>query len=61
MNPARSIAPAVMTGQVGSLWIYMVGPAIGATLAVVLAWFLHGDTETDAKATEAARGEYVPG
>jgi aquaporin Z len=61
MNPARSIAPAVMTGQVGSLWIYMVGPAIGATLAVVLAWFLHGDTETDAKATEAARGESVPG
>lgn len=33
MNPARSIAPAVIAGNVGALWIYIVAPIIGAVLA----------------------------
>ncbi|MCO8125263.1 MIP family channel protein [Stieleria sp. TO1_6] len=34
MNPARSIGPALVLGQLQSLWIYLVAPAIGAILAV---------------------------
>ena len=30
VNPARSIASAVMGGDLGSLWIYIVGPVVGA-------------------------------
>src|SRR5437660_12074381 len=30
MNPARSLAPAVVSGPFGALWIYLVAPAIGA-------------------------------
>src|SRR6185369_14550821 len=33
MNPARSIAPAVMSHTTGWLWIYVVGPFAGAVLA----------------------------
>ena len=34
MNPARSIAPAIVSGHLASLWIYLAGPVIGAALAV---------------------------
>jgi aquaporin Z len=34
MNPARSLAPAVMSGELSCLWVYIAGPALGAALAV---------------------------
>ena len=34
MNPARSIAPAVVSGQLADVWLYVVDPVIGALLAV---------------------------
>jgi aquaporin NIP len=35
MNPARSLAPAVVSQNLSSLWIYLVAPTTGALLAVV--------------------------
>lgn len=34
MNPARSLAPALASGQLQSLWIYLLAPTLGALLAV---------------------------
>ncbi len=34
MNPARSIAPAVVSGALSHFWIYLAAPVIGALLAV---------------------------
>ena len=34
MNPARSLAPAVVSQHLSSLWIYLVAPTAGALLAV---------------------------
>jgi aquaporin Z len=34
MNPARSIAPAWMSGRIDSLWIYVAGPIVGALIAI---------------------------
>jgi aquaporin Z len=34
MNPARSLAPALVSGQLGALWIYLLAPTLGALLAV---------------------------
>lgn len=37
MNPARSLAPAVVSGQTAHLWVYLAAPVAGALLAVPLA------------------------
>jgi aquaporin Z len=34
MNPARSIAPALFSGHLEHLWVYLAGPVLGAALAV---------------------------
>ncbi len=34
MNPARSLSPALLTGRLDTLWLYIVAPVLGATLAV---------------------------
>jgi aquaporin Z len=34
MNPARSLAPAIVGGQTQFLWIYLIAPVLGALLAV---------------------------
>ncbi len=34
MNPARSLAPAVVSGHLESLWVYFAGPFLGALLAI---------------------------
>ena len=35
MNPARSIAPAIVSGNLQHLWMYTTAPILGALLAVV--------------------------
>ncbi len=34
MNPARSLAPAVVAGQLENLWMYLIAPPCGAVVAV---------------------------
>lgn len=43
MNPARSFAPAIVSGQIDQLWIYILAPIIGALLAVVSWKIIHED------------------
>ena len=50
MNPARSLAPAIVSGRLGEVWIYIAAPCLGALLAVPLARL------TAAKGVPAATG-----
>ena len=34
MNPARSLGPALMSGNLAHLWLYLAAPLLGAALAV---------------------------
>jgi len=36
MNPARSLAPAIVSGQLENLWIYLVAPVVGTLIAIPL-------------------------
>jgi len=42
MNPARSLGPALVLGDWHAWWAYLVGPAVGAALAVGIAQILRG-------------------
>jgi aquaporin NIP len=35
MNPARSLAPAVLSGALGDLWIYLLAPVLGSAIGVL--------------------------
>ena len=35
MNPARSLAPALVAGHLEHLWVYLTAPVLGALLAVL--------------------------
>jgi aquaporin Z len=37
MNPARSLAPAVVSGHMACLWVYLLAPTLGAAIAVPVA------------------------
>ncbi|MEG3439745.1 aquaporin [Pannus brasiliensis CCIBt3594] len=55
MNPARSLGPALVSGHLEQIWIYLLGPVAGALLAVILAWLLHGNPKRSE--VKAAGGE----
>jgi aquaporin Z len=42
MNPARSLGPALVLGDWTAWWAYLAGPAIGAVIAVGIAYVLRG-------------------
>lgn len=43
MNPARSIAPAVMSGNLTHLWLYIAAPILGMFLAAPFCRWIQGD------------------
>jgi MIP family channel proteins len=55
MNPARSIAPALVSGATGGLWLYIVGPAVGAVVGTALMHAIHQRKHPEER--EAASGE----
>lgn len=45
MNPARSLAPALVGGNLHDLWIYLTAPVAGALVAVPLCAFMLGTVD----------------
>lgn len=50
MNPARSIGPAIASGHLEHLWVYIAGPTLGAGLSLPLYNYLKTESLTIEKA-----------
>jgi aquaporin Z len=42
----RSLAPDLVRGDLGTAWIYVVGPLLGALIGVAFEWILKGHPTT---------------
>jgi MIP family channel proteins len=44
MNPMRSLAPALVSGNLHALWLYIVAPILGASLGALTYQFVRGES-----------------
>ena len=45
MNPARSLGPALVSGNLHALWLYLVAPPLGTALGALAYGFIRGDSK----------------
>jgi MIP family channel proteins len=43
MNPARSLGPALVSGELHDLWIYIIAPLVGATIGALAYQLVRGE------------------
>ena len=57
MNPARTLGPAIVSGNFSDWWIYLFAPSLGACIAVIVISILQGacnhDERVSAEGTDA--------
>lgn len=46
MNPARSLGPALMAGELSGLWVYFLGPLLGAVAGSIVYQKIRCDQDT---------------
>ena len=51
MNPARSFGPALVAGDLSSLWLYLAAPLLGAALGAFAYQAVRGETPSVGAAT----------
>jgi len=60
MNPARSLGPALASGQLTDIWIYLTAPFIGAALGALAYQLVRGRTHTTEEVGDGPRPVRLP-
>lgn len=59
VNPARSLGSAIVYGSYDNIWVFIVGPFVGAIFATVVYKLIFGPTEVNARISEKREGADV--
>jgi aquaporin NIP len=54
MNPARSIGPALVSGDLHALWLYILAPLAGATVGALAYQFIRDEPTVPAEVARPA-------
>ena len=59
MNPMRSLGPALVSGDVHALWLYIRGLVVGTSLGALAYQFVRGEATrpADLAVAESSRGK----
>jgi aquaporin Z len=60
MNPARSIGPTLISGDLNALWFYILAPLLGASLAALVYQFVRGKPTRPTGVEEPEPGRTAP-
>lgn len=55
MNPARSLGPGLVAGELSPLWLYVAGPLLGATLGALAYQLVRGEETRPAEIRKVER------
>jgi aquaporin Z len=58
MNPARTLGPDIVGNDYTGWWVYIVGPVIGAAIAVMIIGAVRGLPDKEER--DAAQGGALP-
>jgi glycerol uptake facilitator-like aquaporin len=60
MNPARSLGPALVSGDLHALWLYLLAPLLGAALGALAYQFVRGEATRPAALSASERVSKEP-
>ena len=55
MNPMRSLGPALVSGDLHALWVYLVAPVVGAVVGATGYQLVRGETPGSDASTARSR------
>jgi glycerol uptake facilitator-like aquaporin len=55
MNPARSLGPALVSGDLHALWLYLVAPPVGAVLGALAYQYVRAESAADMRSRRSRR------
>ncbi len=59
MNPMRSLGPALVSGDLHALWLYIVAPVVGVSIGGLAYQFVRGEQPRPADLVDRSAPEEV--